>query len=362
MKDFLKNVDIFDKAENAEFTQSTQMSMIMSNSISMLSSFLMFAQIILAVSPMIHRDLLMTSTPAEHSELVNISVNVLVNLPCELLHFDVMDSIGLSALNSTIRFRRMSDTNGFIGNYEPPAKEKCFPCFGIFPNSSCCNGCKRLKELYKMSNMTAEPEKWPQCQPENKQKFSEIEKCQVKGKISVSRVRGMFHIAPGRNVQSNNSLNHEFNDDYPSLNMQHTLFNIRFGPNIPTASNPLRGMVIRGNPNAVATAYRYVMMVTPVVFYADGEYIEKGFEYTAMITTIQFQDRENMYPGLFFQYSFTPYTISVTWQSRSFRAFLISTGGLLAGVYSIFSLVYDAIERRLKKKEEDIKKKQEEVK
>ena len=82
------------------------------------------------------------------------------------------------------------------------------------------------------------------------------------------------------------------------------------------------------------------MMVTPVVFFMDGEYVEKGFEYTVLITTQQLFDESMGTPGIFFFYSFTPYTISVTWKSRSFRSFVISTGAMLAGFYSIFSMIY----------------------
>ena len=352
MKDFLRNIDSFDKTENKDFVVDTQMGILMSNAISFLSSFLMFAQIMLAVSPIIHRDLMLSPSSAKHSELVNISVNVLVSMPCELLHFDIVDSIGYSELNinNTLKFKRMSDTNGFLGFYKRPEKEKCFPCFDVLTNKSCCNGCNALKEMYKAQGKTPDPENWPQCKPENLQHFSKIEKCQIKGKISVNRVKGSFHIAPGRNFPSPSGHYHEFNDDFPSLEMQHSILDIRFGPSIPSASNPLRGITRVGGQN-IPISYNYNMMVTPVVFYADGQYIEKGFEYTAIAA------RSPVYadygsPGIFFDYSFTPYTISVTWRSRSFRSFLVSTGGLLAGIYSIFALIYDSLERKTKSKEE----------
>ena len=358
MRNFLINIDSFDKTENVDFVVDTRTGIMMSNAISFLSSFLMFAQILLAISPKIHRDLMVPPKSTVHSDMVNISLNILVSMPCELLHLDIVDSLGFSGINqnTTVTYKRMSDTNGFLGLYHPPAKEKCFPCFEVLSNKSCCNGCNTLKELYKIDNRTAHPENWPQCQPENIQHFSKIEKCQIKGKITVNRVDGSFHIAPGRNYPSNRSHYHELNDDYPSLGMQHTILGIRFGPNIPAASNPLMGISMFGK-NEMPTSYNYQMVVTPVLFFADGQYIEKGFEYTGTVAKSTVLPHTGS-PGLYFDYTFSPFTISVTWKSRSFRGFLVSTGGLIAGLYSIFALIYDRLERRSKDKEEKKQEKQ----
>lgn len=343
MKDFLKKIDAFDKIENQDLVLSEDNMFYVSQAMSFISTFLIFAQIILMVTPQIHRDLSTDQIHATRTDLVNASLNVIINMPCELLHIDVLDSIGHKQyyVNDTIKWRKLNEAESVIGIYN---KQKvCHPCYELYDSSICCNGCEKLKELYKQANKTANPDEWPQCKPENKQQFSKHEKCQVKGKVSINRVPGSFHIAIGQSYD-NYGHSHLLLDDYPSLEFSHVINDLRFGANLPMISNPLRGTQV--NSDGIIRAYEYHLMITPVVFFADGQYIEKSFEYTVLVASNQW-----MTPGIYFFYSFTPYTISVTWRSRSFRAFLISTGGLLSGIYAIFSLFSSFMDKPAPKKE-----------
>lgn len=342
MKEFLKKIDAFDKIENQDLIISEDKMYYISQAMSFLSTFLIFAQIILMVTPKIHRDLSTDHIYSLRTDLVNVSLNFLINQPCEVLHLDILDSIGHKQLlvNDTLKWRRVNQEKGFMELYNK--KKQCHSCYDFYDNRFCCNGCEKLKEIYHSNNKTATPENWTQCKPENKQKFDPNEKCHVKGKISVNRVPGSFHLAIGQSIEDYGH-QHILLDDYQTITFDHDIIDLRFGANIPMTSHPLRGTHIKSTGEPFATEYN--LIITPIVFYADGQYIEKGFEYVYFYSMTY-----HLVPGIYFYYSFTPYTIAVTWQSRSFRSFLISTGGLLSGIYAIFSMVSTFLEKSDQKK------------
>ncbi|EAX96005.1 hypothetical protein TVAG_369150 [Trichomonas vaginalis G3] len=337
MASYLSYFDIFDKTKDKELVISDKFSFILSDIVSVFTAFLLLANIIIILSPKIHRDLAPLQSIRSGDSLVNISLGILVDLPCYYLHFDLTDSLGFTQnyVNNTLRFYRYDFNYSLIGLTNQTMVDKCYPCFKVqFHNYTCCNGCDRLKENYKLNNLTPEPEKWPQCQTNARPDINSSEKCLVKGKVSVNRVRGSFHIAAGRNIYLNDGSHiHELLDDFPNLAFSHAIEHIRFGPRIITAKQPLQNLVMRAKENLTVT-HDYSLLVTPVIFVADNQFIEKSFEYTVYLHPVQDKD-----PGIYFDYQFTPYTIQITWISRSFRGFLISTAGFTAGLYAIASII-----------------------
>jgi hypothetical protein len=83
--------------------------------------------------------------------------------------------------------------------------------------------------------------------------------------------------------------------------------------------------------------YRYVMIATPLVYVRNGAERARGFEYTAMITYRPVA--AGMAPGIFFDYSFTPYGVVVNAVSRSFAQYLTSTFGFLSGAFALVMLL-----------------------
>lgn len=334
MAEYLLYFDIFDKTKDKELIISDKFSCIMSDAMSVITAFLLVAQIILILSPDIHRDLATVHSLRSGDELVNISLSVVVDMPCYYLHFDYIDTLGFSQsyINNTIRFRRYSHNFTYIGISNSSMNDVCYPCFEIFNNETCCNSCNQLKKMYEELNLTATPELWPQCNA-SLPKIDQSEKCLVKGKVAANRVKGSFHIAPGRNVEIDNVQIHELTDDFPSLHLSHAIERIRFGPKIITANQPLQNLVMRADKKE-QIGYHYSLLVTPVILVADNQFIEKSFEYTVVVDPMR-----NSTPGIYFDYQFTPYTIQITWISRSFRGFLISFCGFAAGLYAIGSII-----------------------
>jgi hypothetical protein len=187
--------------------------------------------------------------------------------------------------------------------------------------------------------MVPEPDRWPQCKSQGAPpQVSLDEKCLVKGKISVNKVSGGFHIAPGRNDMNpaHGGHNHDLSGAFPPLDLSHRIERVRFGADIPTANTPLTG--VRMHPKVKRPMrYRYVMIATPLVYIKNGYEKARGYEYTVMITYRPIA--LGMAPGIFFDYSFTPYGVVVNAASRSFAQYLTSTFGFLAGAFAMVMLL-----------------------
>ena len=344
-KAILRAIDIFDKFDNDELTQRTKFGAFVSICLSIFAGIYLTIKVIRFFTPKIYRDLSLTAMLIDQQDFVNISVAVRVNLPCYFLHLDAIDSLGVTQLdlNSTANMRRFSKSGHMIGVANETLKDMCYPCHGILPDDMCCNSCEQLVVVAMMKGLPATPEKWEQCKGRKKPPSVSLdETCLIKGKVSVNKVNGEFHIAPGRNDIRGGQHNHDLSFGFPNLDLSHTIESIRFGPVIPTANNPLRGIKVTQGPRT-AMSYKYTMMVTPVVYIKDRKERTRGYEYTAMVTSHQVYPGEA--PGIFFKYSFTPYTVTVNAKSRSLAQFVTSTSGFLSGAFAA-AMMFDLFAER----------------
>jgi hypothetical protein len=83
--------------------------------------------------------------------------------------------------------------------------------------------------------------------------------------------------------------------------------------------------------------YQYHLMATPLVYIYNGKERARGYEYTTMITENPISS--GIAPGIFFDYSFTPYGVAVNAVSRSFGQYLTSTFGFLSGAFAAVTLL-----------------------
>ncbi|OHS99444.1 hypothetical protein TRFO_08371 [Tritrichomonas foetus] len=344
---FLRQIDIFDKFENNDLKISTRSSFFLSLFLSTFGCLFFIIKIVRFMIPNVHRDLALNQNLINEEDFVNISIAILVNLPCYFLHLDAIDTLGFSQLdiNSTANLRRLDSNGRFIGIVNETLHHECLPCHGILPAGTCCNSCEQLILLATLKGIKPKPEEWVQCNKNkgpNAPHVSINEKCLVKGKISVNKVAGNFHIAPGRNDVSSGSHQHDMSFRFPNMDLSHEIRMVRFGPFIPTISNPLQGMKIIQNPNT-PMVYKYHLLATPVIYIRDGKLISRSYEYTALqMNRIARRDA----PGIFFHYSFTPYTVTVVVKSRSFAQFLTSTFGFLSGSFAMASMLDLFIDKR----------------
>ena len=202
MASFLKSIDAFDKYDNADLIRHSQSSKVCSSFITFFSTFFIMLQVIISLSPDIHRDLVTNSLLVNNEDIVNISINMIVSVPCLFLQLSNIDNIGHSEyhMNNTVRFIRINRNYGVIGLANETTNEPCHECIGLDMEGACCNYCDQLKYLYQSSGLDAKPDEWPQCKTDNGVNVSLDEMCHIKGKIPINRVKGNFFISVGRNT------------------------------------------------------------------------------------------------------------------------------------------------------------------
>jgi hypothetical protein len=335
----LAKFDLFDKLADRELSSSTKQVKALTVCLFVLWSVLFIAELRVYLTLDVFRDLSLESENlAAQPDLVNISLSIEIGMPCWFLHIDSMDSTGFDLLdiNTTVTFRRLDARGTGISVTKREKNETCLPCYDLLPEGDCCPTCDMLVFIAARQGKSLQPEQWVQCKlgSDHIEGRPPDEKCLIKGKLSVNRVKGSFHIAPGRNVRLAGGHVHDMMMRTPVVNLSHRIERLRFGPKMPTVSQPLEGFRFR---EKVPTNSLYLLMASPVTYKRDGRFVDKGFEYTS---TDKHTGHEffRAPPGLFFYYQFSPYRVIVTERSRSFASFFGSTCGILAGSYALASL------------------------
>ena len=333
----LRELDLFEKPGDGGFIEETEMGKRITFVVILVCGLANVSTVLWMLHTDFHRELLVNDVLSDGMALVNVSISVLVDVPCYFLHLDVGDSVGAQQLNvkSTVTFRRMDSMRRVHGIENRTEASYCGPCYGLRPDGMCCLTCAMLEELAAVKGVRAEREKWEQCNgsyPPRDIVYGE--KCMVKGKITVNKVNGEFHIAVGVNNQNNETgiHSHFVRSETPNLAMNHSIERIRFGEKIPTASSPLVG-VRKDKQSNVSTLHQYFLMVTPLVFYKNGVFVRAGFEYNAYIS-----ESSPGAPGLYFKYQFVPYTVAVQVRQLNILTAYANMCCFLAGVYVLASL------------------------
>jgi hypothetical protein len=329
-----RDFDLFDKTDRDELKERSRIGAVF--------TFLTFVFGVAAFAyyihrllrPQIYRELLIAPTFSSDHELINISLSVEVDLPCYFLHVDSLDSVGYSQLNinTTITLRRLNVNGTLIGISNSTIGDVCMPCYGLMPEGQCCSSCEQLMLLAMFNGRRPTPEKWVQCGNRAGGVPSDIaldEKCMVKGKITVNKIQGGFHIAAGRNVPGP-AHQHDISFRFPDFSFRHRIERIRFGLKLPTVGVPLTDIVHTERTEGPAM-YKYELKVTPVTVHVNGRPDQRGFEYNAL------QSRIRGLPGLFFFYQFSPYTVAVHIRKRNLAQEGASFAGFLAGVWALMS-------------------------
>ncbi|KAH0786910.1 endoplasmic reticulum-Golgi intermediate compartment protein 3-like [Histomonas meleagridis] len=186
--------------------------------------------------------------------------------------------------------------------------------------------------------MGKRPKPKTDCLDRIKLGISPDEKCLIKGKITVNKVRGIFHIAPGKNSDRVGSHIHDLSGRIPHFDLSHKIERIRFGPKIPTTYQPLEGVRLVQR-SRLPIHYHYYVMATPVTYIKNGEIKDHGFDCTVIpSSTVSLPGMGNA-PGLYFDYQFTPYTVVVRAESKRFFTYIAYTFAVLSGAFVITDLL-----------------------
>ena len=338
MKAFLESIDVFDKSTNDDFKLSTKASAILSTFFSLFIITLIVLQVTSIFKPELVRDLNLEAQSLEDQELANVSIDIVINMPCYFLHLDVVDTLGMDQLdiNTTAKFMRLTHDGKFIDYKNVSMKPVCYPCFGVLPEGYCCNDCQQLLFLHLIQGKAVDTSKMPQCQGRSRVgEMFKNEKCRIKGKISLNKATGNFHIAPGFNIGNGLQHRHDVTEHIPNFDLSHKIQNMRVGRKIPLTYNPLNKYSAVQKPGQIII-YKYTLLVTPVVYKTKGRVIGNGYDYTAMISRY-FGTPSS--PGIYFHYSFTPYGVTVNANYLSIGQMITSTAGFLSGIFAILTLI-----------------------
>lgn len=342
MVTYLEFLDLFDKNTHDELKMTTKYGSVVSILLTVVSSILIITNVALYINPRIYRDLSVKPSVTSASETINISLTIKIAMPCYFLHIDYMDSLGFqrSYIKNTVTFRRLNNLGRVIGYTNDTLSDVCEPCYNLSTNpDECCNSCLKVQLLSLMQNKPVDFSKYRVCNNyEKKPNVSLSEKCLVKGKLTVNRIPGSFHIAPGTNVPQSAYL-HDLSSMQMFHDMTHSIQRLRFGPHIPRTSNPLDNFKSFQQIPTHDRTYFYNLLITPVIFYRDGVEYLKGYEYTAFSEALDTFQLFGISPGLFFQYQFTPYTIVVSANRQNFLQFISNTFGVISGIYACLSIL-----------------------
>jgi hypothetical protein len=339
---FLESLDVFDKFSEVEYRVTTTSGAILSMALSFFGSFLFAVQVTSFLIPDLSRNLGAARTTPGETTIVNISLTILVSFPCHFLHLDTQDALGFSQLYAnTVTLRRFSRNGTFLGYAPYPNRSACERCFGARPEGECCNSCEELVLLHRLKGLKAEPDKWPQCRNAGMNMPTMEENCHLKGKLTVNRVPGVFAVRFTRSLYNAS--------EFQNFNISHILGRIRFGPKLPWTSTPLEAIrVIQKSEQPLH--YFYDLMSTPVLFVRNEDVIERSYEYTTIATARKADPKIGRFPGLFFWYQFTPYTVTVRYRTKPLSSFISATFGVLSGGFAIMAFVDRFLYQRSSKK------------
>lgn len=336
---FLSSIDIFDKSLDDEFRIRTKTGAVISMIFSSIGMILFFAQMGYFVAPDVTRSLSLNRNITAGSSLVNISISLVVDFPCHLLHLDVLDTLGFTQLyaNTVTRRRYSRDLRHFYGIAEYPQQGECGECYKIRPESECCNSCEELILLSLAKGQEPKPQEWKQCKnysSTNQKPVSLDESCLLKGKLTVNKVPGEFQVIFTRSMYSKDAV-----FEYPNFNLSHIFGRLRFGPKIPVTSTPLEHSRIIQTTNEPVQVF-YDLLCTAVVLTKDEtEVIARSFEYTTMRSIVGAGPEKTRQPGIYTIYQFTPYTVVVNYRMKQALEMVPTVLSVAAGAYFLASLV-----------------------
>ncbi|KAK8892444.1 hypothetical protein M9Y10_029672 [Tritrichomonas musculus] len=373
MKQFLSSIDVYDKFSADEYRVRTVYGAILSFFLSMFGSILFFAQFVEFAIPDISRELMINRNLTSNMDRVNISISILINQPCHFLTIGNLDSLGINKFyNSTVRFIRYTKSGFYKGLADPLPNlnlnmsgkwkkemkqnnpnyqqniSRCLPCYGIRKPGECCNTCEELYLLHIMKKKEPHPEEWEQCTGVDpkylKDDISLDEQCKIKGKLTVNKVPGNFNIIYGsRSIYNTYGsgifMRSTISDEYPFIDLSHSIERLRFGPGFPMMARPLddRQIIIQKKQNL--SSYKYDLVCTLVFLIRDGQILARTFEYNELTTNFPVTPENKLVPGIFFYYQFTPYAVVVNLRSKPISRFIGMTFGVLAGGFAITTLL-----------------------
>lgn len=310
------------------------------------------------LSVQIVEQLYVDSTSADQRIEIHFDVT-LHKLACALVTIDLMSQSGDSqdGIKDDVFKQRLDDQGrpieGATAEKQPVntkngsaaeaskkgSDEKCGSCYGAI--QGCCNTCDEVRAAYRHRGWELHnPESIEQCKNDVLLKaLSENpnEGCRIWGKLSVGKVGGNFHIAPGVPNTQSSAHYHDFHALSPArFDSSHTVAHLSFGQPYPGKPHPLDGHTFHNNKGGIM--HQYQLKVVPTRYISQGQTLES---HQFAITYIQkdIMAGASGIPGLFFQYEFSPLMVQYEERQRSLSFFLVSLCAIIGGVHTVASLL-----------------------
>jgi hypothetical protein len=304
----LPRLDFFPKFIDSAMTHRTYGGAIISIIMVLGSALLCSSEITSYLKPQIKEQLVSVSDLRGALSELTISFNFTVSVPCALLHLDVFDMIGASSNdpNAKSLFKERVDQNG---NPIPQTQiaDQCGSCYGAeLEDAKCCNTCEDIIRNYQAKGWLIENmSTWAQCVAEGIT-LDGRERCRAYGTLKVNAIEGGFHLAPGINIFSRYSHQHDISPFADKLNLSHEIDHIQFGA--PLGPSPLDGTRVIQKEDA-QIHYRYNLKAVPTVVTDEKGKVTRGFQFTVNYAEIPVTARGRYGPGIFFVYNFAPVAV-----------------------------------------------------
>jgi len=223
-------------------------------------------------------------------------------------------------------------------------KKKCGDCYGAQSATiPCCNTCDDLRRAYEAKGWLLNRDTVPQCVEEMNTEEMRTQRranegCRVYGYVTVDKVSGNFHIAPGVSLQSGHQHVHSTSMLSDDVNVSHMIKYLAFGESYPGQTNPLDDHNEIDNNGAMMSQY-FVNVVPTVYSYRDGHDIRTNqFSVTIHSHKVNMEEARKRgagTPGMYVTYDMSPISVTYREYQRSFAHFLTGVCAIVGGVFTI---------------------------
>ena len=257
-------------------------------------------------------------------------------------------------------------------NITTPSPPDCGSCYGAEEETRpCCNTCSEVREAYRTKGWALHAESVEQCRGEGYKEEVEAQRgegCRVFGDMSINKVAGNIHFAPGRSYQQGGMHIHDlapFSGER-QFDFSHTIAKMAFGQEYPGLKNPLDGVIVKQpdrdlpqlDPSGIPSGgiYQYFLKVVPTSYTTLSNSTIASNQYAV---TEHFREpvpgSAQQLPGVFFFYDLSPIKVGYQEERRSFMTFLTSACAIVGGVFTVSGIVDGAVwagQRAVRKKNE----------
>lgn len=300
-------------------------------------------------------------------------------MPCSWLSLDAMDVSGELQLEVDHDiYRQRLGSNGkpvmeaekhLLGPQKPPEEnataDSCGSCYGAETEERpCCGTCADIRDAYaKKGWMIANMNAFVQCHSEDyvaNLKMQAKEGCHIWGDISINKVAGNFHFAPGRSYQQGMMHLHDLSvfieNGFVDFDFSHTIHKLTFGREYPGLRNPLDGALVKdddgyrksksiagGSSAQLKTdggLFQYFLKVVPTMY---TDLRNKTIHSNQYAVAEHYREANpeggQQLPGVFFIYDLSPIKVRFIEEKTTFLTFMTGVAAIIGGVFTVSGML-----------------------